>query len=211
LVNYFRIGGNDNYVLNKFWLNFYEEWKEIVMRLKLIFMTLAFLLSVPGLTAANDSLPVDHKEKPCDCQEGKQRHMMHKDWQAMMKEREQKLLAWVDQYTPTKKKEWLKVLTEKKTLRKQWMSPENAAKREKWEKEKMIKMEEINKQFEQGKITKEEFMKQVHGGKKAEYWKTFKELRLAIENKDDKRAAVHLDHLLNLMKEHNKMMKDKLK
>jgi len=181
------------------------------MKFKLLFLTLALLLSVPGLTAANDSLPVDHEEKPCDCKEGKQRHMMHKDWQAMMKEREQKLLTWVDQYTPSKKKEWTQVLTEKKTLRNEWMSPANAAKRKKWEKDKLAKLEELNKQFNEGKITKEEFMKQVHGGKKMEHWKTFRDLRLAIENKDDKKAAVLLDHLLNQMKEHNKMMKDRLK
>ncbi|MEH7355746.1 hypothetical protein V7150_19645 [Neobacillus drentensis] len=181
------------------------------MKLKLLFLTLALLLSVPGLTAANDSLPVDHEEKPCDCKEGKQHQMMHKDWQALMKEREQKLLTWVDQYTPSKKAEWTQVLTEKKTLRNQWMSPENAAKREKWKKDRMVKMEELKKQFNEGKITKKEFMKQVHGGKKMEHWQTFRDLNMAIENKDDKKAVVLLNQLLNQMKEHNKMMKDMLK
>lgn len=180
------------------------------MKLKLLFLTFALLFSVPGLIAAN-SLPVDHEEKPCDCNEGKQRHMIHKDWQALMKEREQKLLTWVDQYTPSKREEWNQVLTEKKKLRNQWMSPENAAKREKLKKDKMAKMEELKKQFNEGKITKEEFMKQVHGGKKMQHWQTFRELSMAIENKDDKKAVVLLNHLLNQMKEHNKMMKDMLK
>ena len=35
-----------------------------------------------------------------------------------MAEREQKLLAWVDQYTPDKKAEWTKVLAEKKEIKK---------------------------------------------------------------------------------------------
>lgn len=181
------------------------------MKLKMLFLTLGLLLSVPGLAAAHDTEPVNHEEKPCNCQEDNHRHMMHKDWHAMMAEREQKLLAWVDQYTPAKKGEWTKVLEEKKTLHKQWMSPENAAKREQWKKERMAKMEELKKQFKEGKLTKEEFMEKAHSGKKMGHWKTFHDLRLAVDKKDNKKAAVLLNQLLAQMKEHNQMMKDMLK
>ena len=181
------------------------------MKLKMIFLSMAIVFSMPNFAAAHDSTPVDHEEKPCNCQEDNHRHLMHKDWQGMMKEREQKLLLWVDQYTPEKKKEWTKVLEEKKTLRKQWMSTENAAKREQWKKEKMKKMEELKKQLDEGKITKEEFMEKAHHGKKMGHWKVFHDIRLAVEKKDDKQAAVLLNQLLVQMKEHNQMLKDKLK
>ncbi|QCJ42279.1 hypothetical protein FAY30_10375 [Bacillus sp. S3] len=180
------------------------------MKLK-IFFTLVLVLSMSGFASAKDSVPVDHEEKPCNCQEEEHRHMMHKDWQSMMKEREQKLLTWVDQYTPDKKGEWTKVLEEKKTLRNKWMSPENAAKREQWKKEKMAKMEELKKQFDEGKLTKEQYIAKIHEGKKMGHWKMFHDLRIAIDKKDDKQAAVILNQLLVQMKEHNKMLKEKLK
>ncbi|WML39266.1 hypothetical protein RCG19_19085 [Neobacillus sp. OS1-2] len=184
-----------------------------MMKLKMLLLSMALVFSMPNFAAAHEheSTPVDHDEKPCNCKEDKHRHLMHKDWQAMMKEREQKLLSWVDQYTPDKKGEWTKVLEEKKTLRNQWMSPENAAKREQWKKEKMTKMEELKKQLDEGKITKEEFMKKAHHGKKMGHWKIFHDLRLAVDKKDDKQAAVLLNQLLVQMKEHNQMMKEMLK
>lgn len=181
------------------------------MKLKLLSLSLGLLLSVPGLAAAHEHTPVNQKEDaPCDCQEGKHHHM-HRDWQAHMQEREQKLLAWVDQFTPAKKAEWTKVLEERKALHTQWMSPENAKKREQWKNEKMAKMQELKKQFDEGKITKEEFIKQAHGGKKMGHWKTFHELELAVEKKDNKQAAALLNKLLQQSKEHNKKIKDLLK
>lgn len=181
------------------------------MKVKLLFLSMALIFSMPNFAMAHESIPVDHEEKPCNCQEDKHRHLMHKDWQAMMQEREQKLLSWVDQYTPEKKGEWTKVLEEKKMLRKQWMSPENAAKREQWKKEKMKNMEELKKQLDEGKITKEEFMEKAHHGKKMGHWKMFHDLRLAVDKKDDKQVKVLLNQLLIQMKEHNQLLKEKLK
>lgn len=185
------------------------------MKFKMLLLSLGFLLSVPGLAAANQTVPDTtnggHREKaPCDCQEGRQHHM-HKDWQAKMAEREKILLSWVDQYTPDKKGEWTTVLAEKKTLSNQWMSPENAEKREQWKKAKMAKIKELKKQFDAGKLTKEEFIKQAHGGKEMSHWKTFQELRIAVEKKDNKQAALLLNQLLDQTKQHNQKIKELLK
>lgn len=185
------------------------------MKLKMLFLSLGLLLSIPGFAAANGAMPDTngkHREKaPCDCPDDKHHHMMNKDWQAKMAEREQKLLAWVDQYTPDKKAEWTKVLEEKKTIRNQWMSPENAAKREQWKKNRMAKIQELKKQLDEGKITKEEFIKKAHGGTDMGHWKSFHDLRLAVENKDDKQAAVLLNQLLAQYKQHNQKVKELLK
>jgi hypothetical protein len=186
------------------------------MKLRMLFLSLGLLLAVPGFAAANQTVPDttkgEQREKPCDCKEGRQHHhMMHRDWQAKMAEREKMLLSWVDQYTPDKKAEWTTVLAEKKTLSNQWMSPENAAKREQWKKEKMAKIKELKKQLDAGKLSKEEFIKQAHGGKEMSHWKTFHELRDAVEKKDDKQAVLLLNQLLDQTKQHNEKIKGLLK
>jgi hypothetical protein len=187
------------------------------MKAKMLFLSLGLLLTMPVMASANESVVPDTKgeqreKAPCDCQEGTEHHhMMHKDWQAKMAEREQMIISWVDKYTPTKKEEWTKVLEEKKTLRNQWMSPENAGKREQWKKDKMAKMEELKKQFDEGKITKEEFVNQAHGGKAMAHWKTFQDLKLAAEKKDNKQAAILLNQLLDSNKQHNQQISEMLK
>ncbi|MEH7305377.1 hypothetical protein [Neobacillus drentensis] len=186
------------------------------MKFNMLLLSLGLLFSVPGMAAANHTTPDttngEQREKaPCDCHESGHHHMMHKDWEAKMAERQKMLLSWVDQYTPNKKTEWTAVLAEKKILINQWMSPENAAKRERWKKEKRAKMEELKKQLEAGKITKEEFIKQVHGGKEMSHWKTFHELKLAVEKKDNKQAALLLNQLLEQSKQHNEKIKELLK
>jgi hypothetical protein len=185
------------------------------MKLKMLFLSLGLLFSLPGMAAANhtgtDTVKGEQRDKPCDCKEDRQHHMMHKDWQAKMAEREKMLLAWVDQYTPAKKEEWTKVIAEKKTLSNQWMSPEYAAKREQWKKAKMAKIEELKKQFDSGKLSKEEFIKQAHGGKEMSHWRTFHELRNAVEKKDSKQAELLLNQLLDQTKQHNEKIKELLK
>jgi len=186
------------------------------MKFKLLLLSLGILMSVPGMAIAAPSTPdtsngVQREKAPCDCEENGHRNMMHKDWQAKMEERQKMLLSWVDQFTPEKKAEWTAVLAEKKTLRNQWMSPENAAKREQWKKEKMAKIVELKKQLDAGKITKEEFFKQAHGGKEMSHWKTFHELKMAVEKKDNKQAALLLNQLLEQSKQHNQKIKELLK
>jgi hypothetical protein len=186
------------------------------MKIKLLTFVLVLSFALPGFALAEVTKP-DAKEgvnekKPCHCQgEKRHHHMMHHDWKAKMAEREQKILTWVNQYTPDKKAEWDKVLNDKKTLHAQWMSPENAANREKWKEQKLAQMKELTKQLDQGKITKEEFMKKIHGGKKMGHWKTFHDLEAAVEAKNDKQAAEQLNQLLGQYKEHNQMLSNLLK
>ena len=193
------------------------------MKFRLLAMMLGLLLAMPGFTSANVQTPNDSEKQAekrpvpgsqdkeadkgseeCDCE--KQEHS-HKDWQAKTLEREQKLLVWVDQYTPDKKAEWTKVLAEKKELRTKWLSPENAQKREKWKQEKMAKIQELKKQLDEGKITKEEFVQKAHGGKAMGHWKTFHELKAAVEAKNYKQAADLLNQLLEQSKQHNEKIK----
>lgn len=193
------------------------------MKLRLLMMVLGLLFAMPGFTSANVQTPDsngksaekspepgsqekegDKDSEECDCE--KQEHS-HKHWQAKMAEREQKLLAWVDQYTPDKKAEWTKVLAEKKELRNKWLSPENAEKRENWKQEKMARIQELKKQLDEGKITKEEFVQKAHGGKAMGNWKTFHELKAAVEAKNDKQAKELLNQLLEQSKQHNEKIK----
>jgi len=186
------------------------------MKLPILLLSLGLLFSIPGMASANPSTPdtskgIQREKAPCDCKENGDHHMMHKDWQAKMEERQKMLLSWVDQYTPDKKTEWTAVLAEKKTLRDQWMSPENAAQREQWKNEKRAKIEELKKQFDAGKLTKEEFLKQAHGGKETSHWKTLHELKIAVDKKDKKQAALLLNQLLEQSKQHNAKIRELLK
>lgn len=186
------------------------------MKLQMLLLSLGLLFSIPGMASANPATPdtnkgIQREKAPCDCKDNGDHHMMHKDWQAKMEERQKMLFSWVDQYTPDKKAEWTAVLAEKKTLRDQWMSPENAAKREQWKSEKRAKIEELRKQLEGGKLTKEEFIKQAHGGKEMSKWKTYHELKMAVEKKDSKQAAFLLNQLLEQSKQHNEKIKELLK
>jgi hypothetical protein len=186
------------------------------MKLRYLLFVFGLILAIPSFAQATPLVP-DTKsgvadKRPCNCQEDKNHHhMMHRHWQEKMAARQQKTLFWVNQYTPDKKAEWTKVLQEKDTLRTQWMSPENASKRDKWKEQKMAQMKELRKQLEAGKITKEEFMKKIHGDKAMGHWKTFHDLEVAVEAKNDKHAAELLNQLLEQYKQHNQMMKDMLK
>lgn len=184
------------------------------MKSKIACLLLGLFLAVPGLGKANMVPDTTGKqlEKPCDCEaeETKHEHGMHRDWQAKMAERQKQLLSSVEKYTPDKKKEWEAVLKERNALRTKWMSPENAGKREQWKKEKMQKMTELKKQLDEGKITKEEFIKKAHGEKDMMKWKTFHDLSLAVEKNDSKKAAETLNQLLLQFKEHNAKLKEKL-
>ncbi len=180
--------------------NFTKEYRKVKdMKLKVFFLALGLVLSSAGVAAAQPTVPDTNRD-----------HHHHKDWHAKMLKREQLLLSWIDQYTPEKKAEWTQALAEKKELRKQWMSPKNAQKREQWKKEKMEKMQELKKQLEEGKITKEQFMKEVHGGKNMAHWKSFRDLKTAVDNKDDKQAREILNRLLVHYKAHNAKMKKML-
>ncbi|MCM2533136.1 hypothetical protein NDK43_12940 [Neobacillus pocheonensis] len=186
------------------------------MKVKSLILALGVFISIPGFASATGSTTPDTKggqaeKAPCDCHDGKVHHGMHRDWQAKMAEREQKLLTLVDQYTPGKKAEWTKVLAEKKALHQKWHSPEFAKQHEQWKKEKLAKMQELKKQYDEGKLTKEEFFKKVHGDKEFGHWKTYHDLKAAVDAKDKKKVEENLNLLLSHYKQHNQMMKEKMK
>ncbi|MGJ7909742.1 hypothetical protein [Neobacillus sp. LXY-1] len=185
------------------------------MKSKIFLLLMGILFTAPGIGGAVGTVPNTHDhfhDQECDCEaeEGSQHHKRTKDWQSFIAEREKQLLGYVNQFTPEKKAEWTKVLEEKKQLRNKWMSPENAAKREQWHKEKMEKMQKLRKQLEEGKITKQEFVKQIHGGKDMGHWKSFHELEIAAEKKETKQATTLLNQLLRQYEEHNKRLKELL-
>lgn len=186
------------------------------MNLKLMTLVLGLFLSIPGLASATG--PVSSPDGgqagkgPCDCGEGRHHHgMHHKDWQAKMAKKEKELLTWVNTYTPDKKAEWTKTLAESKALHQKWHSPEFAKQREEMKKEKMAKFQALKKQYDEGKITKEEFFNKLHGDKKYSHWKTYQGLKTAVKANDQKKAAQNLNSLLASLKEHNKMLQDKMK
>ncbi|MDR7000685.1 hypothetical protein [Neobacillus niacini] len=183
------------------------------MKNKLFVLILGLFLTLPSLASAHNQIPVNHeghgnpKEDCCD-KSNHRHHFMHGDWKAKMAAREGKILAWVDQYTPEKKAEWTQMFSEKKVLMMKWLSPQNVAKREQWKKERMEKMEKYRKQYDAGKITKEEFLKKVHGGKDMGHWQTYHELEKAVSEKNKKDAKKYLNQLLEQYKAHNQMLKD---
>ncbi|SDM39868.1 hypothetical protein [Bacillus sp. OK048] len=185
------------------------------MIVRMMVIALGLLLALPGLTSANVQSPAENEKQAVPGSHDRESEKdgieredhNHINWQAKMAEREQKLLGWVDQYTPDKKAEWTKVLAEKKELRNKWLSPENAAKREKWKQDKMAKIKEFKKQLDEGKITKEEFVQKAHGGKAMGSWKTFHDLKTAVEAKNDKQAIELLNQLFEQSKQHNEKIK----
>jgi len=176
------------------------------MKKRLFSLVLGLLLTAPALASANGTVPDTQGQNQTTPSHEKHHHMKHGDWEVKQAERELMLLSWVNQYTPEKKAEWSKVLEEKKMLREKWMSPENAEKREQWKKQRMDKINELKKQVEAGKITKEELMKELHGDKGKAHFKTYHDLRIAVKNNDKKQAATLLNQLLEQSKEHNKML-----
>ncbi|MDP4084356.1 MAG: hypothetical protein Q8934_07025 [Bacillota bacterium] len=174
------------------------------MKKKIMMLIFGLCLILPSIGLAAP----DMKSNPNDCHYGKRDHFNHKNWEEMMKEREQKLYSWVDQYTPEKKDEWAKVLEERKELHKKWHSPEFKVKHEQWKKERMVKIQELQKQYDQGKITKEEFMKKAHGGKDFSHWKSFHDVEQAVKSKNDEKTAQLLNQLLEQNKQRNEMMKE---
>jgi hypothetical protein len=216
MVNFLRNHGNDKFVLIISGKNPLIMKKKVInMKWKMLFIALGFIFSVPSFVTAHPSMhSIDgDKEKiaPCDCQDDKQHHMMNRDWEEKIAERDQKLLSLVNQYTPERKADWTKVLDEKKALYSQWKSPENMKKREQWKKDKMAKMQELKKLLDEGKITKEEFMQKAHNSKMIGPWKAYHDLEIAVEAKNNKKAATLLNQLLEQYKLHNQMLKEMIK
>ncbi|WML52800.1 hypothetical protein RCG17_26150 [Neobacillus sp. PS3-12] len=179
---------------------------------KLIGILLGLCLLLPSIAMANgNSLQEKCKGTNMDCYEKRSHHMMDKNWKEEMKKKQQLLLAFVNKYTPEKKKEWEAVIKDRNKLIEKWSSPQYAEKRKQWKKIKMAKIEELHKQYEEGKISKEEFLKKVHSGKEMGQWKIYQEIQTSVKNHDDKKTAQLLNQLLEHYKQKNEMMRAALK
>lgn len=181
---------------------------------KIVLLAAGIFLAIPSFGMAHGATPnanqqIRHHDKD-ECHHEKHGEMTEKNWQEKVKEKEQQLLLWVDQYAPEQKDEWVKVIQEEKALRDKWLSPEFSKQREQWKQEKMAKIQELKNQFDEGKITKEELMKKAHGGKDFAHWKTYHDLKEAVEEKDNKEAKQLLAQMLQQHKQHNEMVKEML-
>lgn len=175
------------------------------MKVKMLVLVLGVILLIPGAVSANGNIPESYLKVSGNFHNGKE--FMDKNWHEKMKMKEQKLLSMVSVYTPEKKTEWVKIINERNKMREKWLSPEFAEKRALWKKEKMSKIKEFQKQYDEGKMTKEEFIKKVHGSKPIGNRKTYNELKVAVQNKNNKKAALLLNQLLVQYKQQNEWMK----
>ncbi len=182
------------------------------MIVKIILMALGIMIAIPSLSMANvvaaaqlqtQQPKMVHK----DCHEGHHHSMNDEKWQEKMQERDQQIRSWVAKYTPEKNQEWDKVLTEGKTLHEKWHSPEFTQKREQWKKNKIAQMQALKKAYEDGKITKEEYIAKAHQGMKMGAWKTYHDLKTAVEANNAQQAKALLNQLLTAYKLHNEKMK----
>ncbi len=177
---------------------------------KMIGLVLGLFLVVPGMAFANGTMPNTTNKGGNSTENSldqRHHHMMDKNWQEKMKQKQQMLLSFVNKYTPEKTKEWEAVIKDRNSIMEKWQSPQFAEKRQQWKKEKMAKFEGLHKQYEEGKITKEEFVKKVHGSKEAGHWKIYHELKDSVKSNNDKRTAQLLNQLLTHYKQQNEMMK----
>lgn len=169
---------------------------------------------VPGAAFANGNM----SEANCkgndgfgDCYEKRSHHMVDKNWHEEMQRKQQMLLKVVSKYTPEKKKEWEAVIKERNTLKEKWSGPQFDKKRQQWKKEKMAKIKELHQQYEEGKMTKKEFLKKVHSEKEMGNWKIYQDLKDTIKNHNDQKTAQLLNQLLDNFKQKNEMMKAAMK
>ncbi len=177
------------------------------MKTRTMALLLAALITIPGAAFAANTTTGKGVKEPCNCHDERNHHLMDKNWHEKMKLKEQKLLSLVTVYTPEKQKEWSRVISERSKMREKWLSPEYAEKREKWKMEKKSKFDAMQKQYNDGKITKEEFLKKVHGEKMVNSWKTYNELKEAVTNNNKQKAAALLNQLLVQYEKENEMMK----
>lgn len=179
--------------------------------LRKIVMSVVFglCLLVSGTALANGNMPKEKCNGNRDCYE--KGTNLDKNWQEKMKQKQQILLSLVNKYTPEKKKEWEAVIKERNLLMQKWLSPQFAEKREQWKKENMGNVEDLHKQYEEGKITKEEFLKQIHKGKELGHWKIYQELKESLKNHDDQKTAQLLNRLLVHYKQKNEKLKAVMK
>lgn len=172
------------------------------------------LSSMTGSAAATVKTP----EKECPAC-GHEKGEGHRQKAGMFRITDEEYVSWAEKYTPDKSAEWKEVLAERERLRKRWLSPEMAAKREAMQKEKEDRRKEImelKKQYESGKITKEEYLKKAYEKMKVGMNHRMKghalaiNLKIAIEANNSREAALFLNEMLVFLKDHNDRLAKKM-
>ncbi len=125
---------------------------------------------------------------------------------------DEEYVAWAEKYTPDRVGEWKEVLAERERLKERWLSPEMEAKREALQKkreDRRKELSELKKQYESGKLTKEEYMKKAYEKVRMGMNYGMKghalaiNLKIAIDEKNSREAALFLNEMLAFFKEHN--------
>ncbi|RHW38058.1 hypothetical protein D1B31_14860 [Neobacillus notoginsengisoli] len=177
---------------------------------------LCLALAFPAVASANETI-----ESHSNGQEGSN-HCAHGScgFPKVARElKENEIISWAEKYTPEKAEEWKAVFAERKVLKERWLSPEMKDKRESWKKEKAKRIgeiQELKKQFEEGKLTREDYLKQAYEKIKQSKPKLMKgygsyfKLKEAVEQNDAGKAAALLNELLEFQKQHNETLKARL-
>ncbi|OCA81538.1 hypothetical protein A8F94_21940 [Bacillus sp. FJAT-27225] len=187
--------------------------------MRLVSAIVSLLLVLPSVAAANTMVQnpeKNHNETEIhDCPMGR-----HSKERIPFEVKQAELQSWAETYTPDKAAEWRTVLAERNQLHEKWMSAEMAPRRESWKQEKQARIEEIKslrRQLEEGKMTREEFLKRVHekmhgkGASKLKGHFIYPRLKAAVEKGDKKQAAQLLDDMLLFFKSHNERMAERMK
>ncbi|WP_053366380.1 hypothetical protein [Bacillus sp. FJAT-27245] len=183
-------------------------------------IVLCGLLSFPALSALNDTASVKAEMVEKDCrlcghEKGGARQLKVGPFRIT----DEEYVAWAEKYTPDRVAEWKEVLAERERLKERWNSPEMAAKREAVQKKREDRRKEITilkKQYESGKLTKEEYMKKAYEivrmgmnyGMKGHALAI--NLKIAVEENNSRQAALFLNEMLVYFKEHNERIEKKM-
>ncbi|RDU38800.1 hypothetical protein DRW41_04370 [Neobacillus piezotolerans] len=187
---------------------------------------LCCLISLPQLSIHGGSAfaKAETFEKDCTACEH-EKHGKHEKGEArhqkagMFRITDEEYIAWAEKFTPDKVAEWKEVLGKREQLNKRWLSPEMKAKREALQQKKENRRKEImelRKQYESGKLTKEEYMKQAYEKMRSGMNYRMKahalaiNLKIAVEENNSRQASLFLNEMLAFLKEHNNRIKKKM-
>lgn len=184
--------------------------------LRLIAGFFSLMLVLPGFAFAegaieNNSIEAHSAGK---CEKGSCAH-----YQVHRELKETEIMIWAEKYTPGQAGEWKAVFAERKALEARWLSPEMKGKRDAWKEERVRRFEEIaelKKQMAEGKITREEYVKQSYEKMKRGHGKAMRghavylRLKEAAETNNAKEAASLLNELLEFHRQHNEKLKVRL-
>jgi len=175
-----------------------------------------FLLIYPGFAAANGAVENSRQDVKDEfkCGKGGCGH-----FEVQRELREAEIIILAEKYTPEQAAEWKAIFIERKGLEAKWLSPEMKEKREAWKKErvkKLAEIKELKKQWAEGKLTREEYVKQAYEKMKRGNEKSMRghevyfRIKEAAEKNDAKQTATLLNELLEFHRQHNEKLKSRI-